>query len=62
MRKRVNAMELIVKQARRDEDEPNVFKDKQVGCRLLKPRRKRKSRKSLSSSDRSNTLIRKNIS
>ena len=35
MRKRVDAMELIVKQARRDEPDQNVYKEKHGGAQIV---------------------------
>ena len=42
MRKRVNAMELIVKQARRDEEDANVFKDKHGGQQITEAKEEKK--------------------
>jgi hypothetical protein len=43
MRKRVDAMELIIKQARRDEPESNIFKDKHGGTQIVEAQEKKRA-------------------
>lgn len=42
MRKRVNAMELIIKQARRDEEAPKVYKEKHGGEQIKEAQEEKK--------------------